>query len=329
MLVLNVDGAARRIRIPRRGRHGHLAVRAARAPRAAQRRRDWRAPATVGDRHRPRADVHDHDRRNSELVDGVGLGASAARTLAIVFLAGFGVVTLVPALGDRLAARLSPLARFGPSSGGTGFWSGVAGGRRAGLPLRTVRRTDPRRRHHRRIGIRQRRRGGARLRGRIGGRAARVRTRGPRAERPDPRRRARAGAAPRARCRDARDGARDGAGLRRALPDGDRQPPPGHRRQPHQVDRGLGPVKRELDDLRGPSRFASATPKDDAGGPGRTPPAKEVDLPKLGEAPDFTGNQRWFNTPGGRALTLAGLRGRVVLVDFWTYTCINCIRTLP
>ena len=54
-----------------------------------------------------------------------------------------------------------------------------------------------------------------------------------------------------------------------------------------------------------------------------------VRLPVLGRAPDFTGTQRWFNTPGGRPLTLAGLRGRVVLVDFWTYTCINCIRTLP
>ncbi|MFL5885640.1 MAG: cytochrome c biogenesis protein DipZ [Thermoleophilaceae bacterium] len=52
-------------------------------------------------------------------------------------------------------------------------------------------------------------------------------------------------------------------------------------------------------------------------------------LPVLGPAPDFTGNQSWFNTPGGRPLTLAGLRGRVVLVDFWTYSCINCIRTLP
>jgi thiol-disulfide isomerase/thioredoxin len=52
-------------------------------------------------------------------------------------------------------------------------------------------------------------------------------------------------------------------------------------------------------------------------------------LPRLGAAPDFTGNQRWFNTPGGRPLSLRQLRGRVVLVDFWTYTCINCIRTLP
>ena len=52
-------------------------------------------------------------------------------------------------------------------------------------------------------------------------------------------------------------------------------------------------------------------------------------LPVLGVAPEFTGNQQWFNTPRGQPLTLAGLRGRVVLVDFWTYSCINCLRTLP
>jgi cytochrome c biogenesis protein CcdA/thiol-disulfide isomerase/thioredoxin len=52
-------------------------------------------------------------------------------------------------------------------------------------------------------------------------------------------------------------------------------------------------------------------------------------LPVLGRAPQFTGIGRWFNTPGGRPVSLSGLRGQVVLVDFWTYTCINCIRTLP
>jgi cytochrome c biogenesis protein CcdA/thiol-disulfide isomerase/thioredoxin len=52
-------------------------------------------------------------------------------------------------------------------------------------------------------------------------------------------------------------------------------------------------------------------------------------LRDLGAAPEFTETQRWFNTPGDRPLTLASLRGRVVLIDFWTYTCINCIRTLP
>ena len=52
-------------------------------------------------------------------------------------------------------------------------------------------------------------------------------------------------------------------------------------------------------------------------------------LRALGPAPEFTETQRWFNTPGDRPLSLAALRGHVVLVDFWTYTCINCIRTLP
>jgi cytochrome c biogenesis protein CcdA/thiol-disulfide isomerase/thioredoxin len=52
-------------------------------------------------------------------------------------------------------------------------------------------------------------------------------------------------------------------------------------------------------------------------------------LKDLGQAPEFTETEDWFNTPGDRPLSLAGLRGHVVLVDFWTYTCINCIRTLP
>jgi cytochrome c biogenesis protein CcdA/thiol-disulfide isomerase/thioredoxin len=56
---------------------------------------------------------------------------------------------------------------------------------------------------------------------------------------------------------------------------------------------------------------------------------KKLDLPVLGRAPEFVGNEHWFNTSGDRPLTLRGLRGRVVLVDFWTYSCINCIRTFP
>jgi cytochrome c biogenesis protein CcdA/thiol-disulfide isomerase/thioredoxin len=52
-------------------------------------------------------------------------------------------------------------------------------------------------------------------------------------------------------------------------------------------------------------------------------------LQTYGKAPDFTDTQQWFNTPGGGSLSMSGLRGKVVLVDFWTYTCINCIRTLP
>jgi cytochrome c biogenesis protein CcdA/thiol-disulfide isomerase/thioredoxin len=52
-------------------------------------------------------------------------------------------------------------------------------------------------------------------------------------------------------------------------------------------------------------------------------------LKDYGPAPSFTGNAAWLNTPGGRPLTLQKLRGKVVLVDFWTYSCINCLRTLP
>ena len=52
-------------------------------------------------------------------------------------------------------------------------------------------------------------------------------------------------------------------------------------------------------------------------------------LVDCGPAPNFTGITAWLNTPGGKPLTMAGLRGKVVLVDFWTYSCINCQRTLP
>src|SRR6185437_1652563 len=52
-------------------------------------------------------------------------------------------------------------------------------------------------------------------------------------------------------------------------------------------------------------------------------------LRNYGPAPDFAKITRWINTPGSRPLTLRQLRGKVVLVDFWTYSCVNCIRTLP
>ena len=45
-----------------------------------------------------------------------------------------------------------------------------------------------------------------------------------------------------------------------------------------------------------------------------------------GTAPDFTGISNWFNS---KPLTIADLRGKVVLVDFWTYGCVNCVNTLP
>ncbi len=59
--------------------------------------------------------------------------------------------------------------------------------------------------------------------------------------------------------------------------------------------------------------------------------AAGVELPRLGASPDFVATQEWFNTPGGSPLSISELTadGGVVLIDFWTYTCINCIRTLP
>jgi cytochrome c biogenesis protein CcdA/thiol-disulfide isomerase/thioredoxin len=49
-------------------------------------------------------------------------------------------------------------------------------------------------------------------------------------------------------------------------------------------------------------------------------------LPDYGVAPEFHGIESWLNS---EPLTLERLRGRVVLIDFWTYSCINCLRTLP
>jgi thiol-disulfide isomerase/thioredoxin len=49
-------------------------------------------------------------------------------------------------------------------------------------------------------------------------------------------------------------------------------------------------------------------------------------LPDYGPAPALIAGGRWFNSP---PLTMQRLRGKVVLVDFWTYSCINCLRTLP
>ncbi|MFI5259367.1 MAG: cytochrome c biogenesis protein DipZ [Candidatus Limnocylindrales bacterium] len=78
-----------------------------------------------------------------------------------------------------------------------------------------------------------------------------------------------------------------------------------------------GPVQAALHDL---GAAPAASSGDTSGG------SNSSGLPVGPLAPDFTGIDHWLNSP---ALTMAGLRGKVVLVDFWTYSCINCIRTLP
>jgi cytochrome c biogenesis protein CcdA/thiol-disulfide isomerase/thioredoxin len=64
-------------------------------------------------------------------------------------------------------------------------------------------------------------------------------------------------------------------------------------------------------------------------------------LSDYGAAPPFVTTGNWFNTEGlspaagqmaegvSMPLTLAGLRGKVVVVDFWTYSCVKCVRTIP
>jgi cytochrome c biogenesis protein CcdA/thiol-disulfide isomerase/thioredoxin len=67
------------------------------------------------------------------------------------------------------------------------------------------------------------------------------------------------------------------------------------------------------DKLYGKTKFAAA----------QTPAAQ---LPDYGAAPSLAGGGNWINTA---PLTMQRLRGKVVLIDFWTYSCINCLRTLP
>jgi thiol-disulfide isomerase/thioredoxin len=54
--------------------------------------------------------------------------------------------------------------------------------------------------------------------------------------------------------------------------------------------------------------------------------AAEEGMGHFGQAPEFAGIANWLNSA---PLTMDGLRGKVVLIDFWAYSCINCLRTLP
>lgn len=74
-------------------------------------------------------------------------------------------------------------------------------------------------------------------------------------------------------------------------------------------------VQQELDAMR-------PTP----GAPTGAPPAAAADLEDLGPAPELTGITAWINS---EPTTLAQLRGKVVLVHFWTFGCINCIHVQP
>jgi cytochrome c biogenesis protein CcdA/thiol-disulfide isomerase/thioredoxin len=247
------------------------------------------------------------------VIDGVGLGDSALRTVAIAALAAFGIAVAVPAVGDRLEAPLSRLARFGPRSAGQGFWSGVLVGGAlgfvyapcAGPILAAVISVGAASDDTVAIGLAYSLGASAALLVLVlAGRAAADRVR-------------QAGRGPSlqralgvvmvltAVAMAAQLDVRFQSAIANHLP--------AAVVNPTRALEESGAVAKRLDELRPPARFPHAA-------------RASSSLEDEGPAPEFAGNDRWFNS---RPLTLRALRGRVVLVDFWTYTCINCLRTLP
>jgi thiol-disulfide isomerase/thioredoxin len=82
-----------------------------------------------------------------------------------------------------------------------------------------------------------------------------------------------------------------------------------------------------VDRLRPSSKTAGAT---SGAGPGMVAQAgadaKEANLAVEGGFPSLSGATEWLNSP---PLTPEALKGKVVLIDFWTYSCINCLRAIP
>src|SRR4051794_41025365 len=242
----------------------------------------------------------------AKVVDGVGLGESLVRDLAIAALALFGVVVAVPRIADRVEAPLSRLARFGPRGYGSGFWSGLAVGGAlgfvyapcAGPVLAAVVSVSAASGRTATIGLAYALGSAVVLLAlALVGRRLVALVRGPNVTR------VLGGvmvltAVAMAFQLDVRFQTSIADHLPAALVN-----------PTNKLETSAAATK-QLAKLRPPSRFEHAS----------------VKLDDYGPAPDFTGNDRWFNS---KPLTLAQLKGRVVLVDFWTYTCINCIRTLP
>ncbi len=277
----------------------------------------------------------------AQLVKGVGLAASGARDLAIIVLLVFGLVMLIPELSARLEAPLSRLARFGPKTRGSGFWSGLGVGAAlgfvvapcAGPILAAVTSVSASSGTTPKIVL-------VALSYAVGLSAVLLVY-------------AFAGRAVIGRIR----GTMRGQVVERVLGAilvatavamvfnldvrfedtlAQNTSLPSIFTDPTKSLENSNAVQNQLASLRPRSQFAERQAKAEATAkpaaervgvsiPGVKTPALSV----LGTAPAFTGNQDWFNTPGDKPLTLAGLHGHVVLVDFWTYTCINCIRTLP
>ena len=271
----------------------------------------------------------------ASLIDQLGLGDQFLRDLAIGVMALFGLSLIIPRLKEALERPLARLSRFGPRSKGTGVWSGLGVGAALGVVcapcagpiLGAVISVSATQGTSARvitiavafgIGL-----GFTLFLIAIGGRRLVTRIQG--------------------------NGR--GLGLQRALgvvmlmtafalsqqydvrvTTALASSFPSFLTSPTGGLENSKAIKAQLDTVRGRAKFDSAQPtaaQRSAGSLVSIPGVTTPPLPVLGAAPDFTDTQRWFNTPGGRPLSIASLRGRVVLVDFWTYTCINCIRTFP
>jgi cytochrome c biogenesis protein CcdA/thiol-disulfide isomerase/thioredoxin len=270
----------------------------------------------------------------ASVVDGVGFADGTLRTLAIVMLGIFGLTLLVPRASHWIEARMSALSRLGPRDAGDGFWSGLPVGGAlgfvyapcAGPILAAVISVSASRGTTSGLvavavayGLGS---GVVLLALALGGRRVMDRVR-----------RGRRGPVVQrafgvvmvltAVLMLANLDVRFQSALASEFPSFLTNPTGGLERSRAVEDR--------LADLRGASRFkARSTPKPGspaaAASDATLPGVRTPQLPVLGDAPDFTGTQRWFNSS---PLTMKRLRGRVVLIDFWTYTCINCLRTLP
>jgi len=263
----------------------------------------------------------------AQVVDGVGLGTSLTRDLAIAALLLFGLALVIPAVGARLEAPLSRLSRLGPKRAGDGFVSGLGVGAALGFvhapcagpvlaaviavsaasgstvalglafsagtaaTLLVIALTG--RRFLGRFGGL---RGGRRLQRGLG--AVLVLT-----------------AVAMILSLDVRFQEHLATSL------------PAFVINPTSALERSGAVEGRLAELRGAPKFAPATRDNDAARAEAAPSEpKTKALPVLGRAPEFTGVTKWLN---GEPVADQVASRKVTLIDFWTYTCINCLRTTP
>ncbi len=266
----------------------------------------------------------------AKVADGVGLGSDPLRAVAVVVLLAAGAILLVPRLGERMEARMSRLAAFGPRSRGDGFRSGMLVGAAlgfvytpcAGPILAAVISVGAATGRSVAVGIAYTLGSAAVLLAlTLGGRTLfeRVRAagRGPALQRT-------LGAimVVTALIIITGEDVRFDQYIAQHIPEVNLT---ASLEKSHAVESRL----HEITGRKAHFTASVGTPVAVHGASQATLLADARQLPTLATAPEFKETEDWFNTPGDRPLTLAGLRGRVVLVDFWTYTCINCIRTLP